>query len=194
MQETNLLGMIQNQIEKQQNLLQFVNQNQQTLLRKMEDMEQSIKRMGRLQTVSTAPPSRVMDNQPTPGLRPADHLVQILEQSGERAALAQWSAVRVKITAASQNRIHRGDMAGIELEPAQAGASFLVFQINGENLLVPNQETLGVFQRYHTGYTGLFALKRQPSQPAPQLSKPARVQPQGRLWRLVEQGEVLIRG
>lgn len=194
-QGTNLLETIQNQMEKQKNLLQFVKQNQQTLLRKTEDMEQSIKRMGQLQTVSTAPPPRIMDNpQLTPRLSPTDHLVQILEQGGDRAALAQWSAVRVKITAASQNRIYRGDVAGIELEPTRAGASFLVFQINGENLLVPNQETLGVFQRYQTGHTGLFVLRRQPARPTPQVSEPARVQPQGKLWRVVEQGEVLIRG
>lgn len=191
-QEARLLETIQNQIERQQNLLQSVQQNQQTLLRKMEDLEQSI---GRFQPVPTTPPPRITDNsQPAPRLSPADHLVQLLEQGGDRAALAQWSAVRVKITAASQNRIHRGDIAGLELEPAQAGASFLVFQVNGENLLVPNQETLGVFQRYQTGHTGLFALKRQPSRPAPQVSEPARVQPQGKLWRVVKQGEVLIRG
>lgn len=159
-----------------------------------------MKRIGHSQTGSTAPPlrPRVVDNpQSTPGLRlglPADHLVQVLEQSGERGALAQWPVVRVKITAASQNRTHRGDIAGLELEPTRAGASFLVFQVNGENLLVPNQETLGVFQRYRTGHAGLFALKRQPSQPTPQISKPARVQPQGNLWQVVEQGEVLIRG
>lgn len=194
MQETSLLETIQSKIENQQNLLQFMKQNQQTLLRKTEDMEQSIKRMGQLQTVVAAPPPRVMDNpQQIPRLSPADHLVQVLEQGGDRAALAQWSAVKVKITAASQSRIHRGDMAGITLEPAQAGASFLVFQVNGENLLVPNRETLGIFQR-QTGHTGLFVLKRRPSQPTPQVSKPARVQLQGEHWRVVEQGEVLIRG
>ncbi len=193
-QEINLLKMIYSQVEKQQNLLQFMERNQQALLRKMQDMEQSIKRMGRLQVVPAAPPPRVRDNpQPIPRLGPADHLVQVLEQGGDRAALAQWSAVKVKITAASQNRIYRGDIAGIELEPAQAEASFLVFQVNGENLLVPNQETLGVFQRYQTGHTGLFELKRQ-SRPAPQVSEPARVQPQGRIWRVVEKGKVLIRG
>ena len=193
-QETNLLNTIQNQMEKQQDLLQFVTRNQQILLRKMEEMEQSLKNTGRLQTVSTAPPPRVMDNpQPTPRLSPADHLVQVLEQGGDRAALAQWSAVKVKITAASQSRTYRGDVAGVELEPAQAGASFLVFQIRGENLLVPNQETLGVFQRYQRGHTGLFVLSRQSSQPTPQVSKPARVQMQGKLWRVVEQGEVLVR-
>jgi len=160
-QQTNLLNRIQNQMEKQQNLLQFVTQNQQTLLRKTEEMEQRLKNIGRLQTVSTAPPPRVMDNpQPTPRLSPADHLVQVLEQGGDRAALAQWSAVKVKITAASQSRTYRGDVDGVELEPAQAGASFLVFQIRGENLLVPNQETLGVFQRYQRGHTGLFVLNR----------------------------------
>ena len=195
MQEISLLEMIQNQMEKQQNLLQFVKQNQQALLQKMEDMSQRIEKIEQFQTVSAAPPPRVIDNsQSTPRLRSADHLVQVLEQGGDQAALTQWSAVRVKITAASQNRIYCGDIAGLELEPAQAGASFLVFQVNGENLLVPNQETLGVFQRYQTGHTGLFVLKRQPSRPAPQLSKPARVQPQGKLWRVVELGEVLIRG
>lgn len=197
-QDSSPLEMIQDQMKEQQNLVQSVQQNQQTLLRKTEDMEQSIKRMGRLQTVATAPPPRprvVNEPQSTPRLRlsPADHLVQVLEQGGDRAALAQWPVVRVKITAASQNHIHRGDIAGIELEPAQGGASFLVFQVNGENLLVPNQETLGVFQRYQRGHTGLFVVKRQPSQPTPQVSKPARVQSQGKLWRVVEQGEVLIR-
>lgn len=193
-QETSLLKTIQNQMERQQNLLQSVKQNQQTLLWKMENMEQSIKTMAQLPTASATPLPKFTENpQPTPGLSPADHLVQALEQGGDRATLAQWSAVRVKITAASQHRIHRGDVAGLELEPTQAGASFLVFQINGENLLVPNQETLGVFQRYQTGHTGLFVLKRQSSQPTPQVSKPARVQPQGKLWRVVEQGEVLIR-
>ena len=195
MQETNLLETIQNKMEKQQNLLQFMEQNQQALLRKTEGIEQSIKRMGHFQAVSTAPSPRVVDSpQQTPRLSPADHLVQVLEQGGDRAALAQWSAVKVKITEASQNRIHRGDIAGISLERAQAGASFLVFQVNGENLLVPNQETLGAFQRYHTGHTGLFVLKGQPSRPTPQVSKPARVQLQGNHWHVVEQGEVLIRG
>lgn len=194
-QETGLLETIQNKMEKQQNLLQFMEQNQQALLRKTEGMEQSIKRMGHFQAVSTAPSPRVVDSpQQTPRLSPADHLVQVLEQGGDRAALAQWSAVKVKITEASQSRIHRGDIAGISLERAQAGASFLVFQVNGENLLVPNQETLGAFQRYHTGHTGLFVLKGQPSRPTPQVSKPARVQLQGKHWHVVEQGEVLIRG
>ncbi|SAY40070.1 hypothetical protein FLM9_1025 [Candidatus Synechococcus spongiarum] len=193
-QDASLLE-IQNQMEKQQKLLQYLKQDQQTLLRKVEDMEQSMKRIGRFQPAATAPPPRVMDKpQPTPRLSPANSLVQVLEQGGDRAALARWSAVKVKITAASQNRIYRGDIAGLELEPAQAGASFLVFQVNGENLLVPNHETLGVFQRCQTGHTGLFALKRQPAQPTPQVSKPARVQPQGKFWRVVEQGEVLIRG
>lgn len=194
-QETILLETIQNKIEKQQGLLQFMKQNQQTLLRKTEDMEQSLKRMGQFQAVSTTPPPRVMDNpQQTPRLSPSDHLVQVLEQGGDRAALAQWSAVKVRITEASQSRIHRGDIAGISLERAQAGASFLVFQVNGENLLVPNQETLGAFQRYRRGHAGLFVLDRQPSRPTPQVSKPARVQLQGNHWRVVEQGEVLIRG
>ena len=194
-QETSLLETIRNQMERQQNLLQFVKQNQQTLLRRTEDMEQSIKSIERFQTVSTAPapPPRAMDNpQPTTRLSPAKHLVHVLKQGGDRAALAKWSAVKVRITATSKNRIHRGDIAGLELEPAQAGASFLVFQVNGENLLVPNRETLGVFQRYQTGHTGLFALKRQLSRPTPQVSEPARVRPQGKLWQVVEQGEVLI--
>jgi len=194
-QETSSLEIIKNQMKQQQSLLQVMEKKQQTLLRKTEDMEQSIKRIGRFQTVATAPTPRIINNpQPTPRLSPADHLVQVLEQGGDRAALAQWSAVRVKLTASSQNRIHRGDIAGLELEPAQAGASFLVFQVNGENLLVPNQETLGMFQRYQTGHTGLFALKRQLSRAGPQVSEPARVQPQGRLWRVAEQGEVLVQG
>ena len=196
-QDPGPLEMIQNQMKKQQNLLQSVQQNQQALLRKTDDMERSMKRIGHSQSASTAPlprPGEVDKPLSTPRLRldPADHLVQVLEQGGDRAALAQWSVVRVKVTAASQDRTYRGDMAGVELEPAQAGASFLVFQVNGENLLVPNQETLEVFQRYQRGHTGLFVLKRQPSRSTPQVSKPARVQRQGRLWRVVEQGEVLI--
>lgn len=113
-QEASLLETIQNQMERQQNLLQSVKQNQQNLLRKTEDMEQSIKSIRRFQTVptATAPPPRAMDNpQPTTRLSPADHLVQVLKQGGDQAALAQWPAVKVKITAASQNRIHRGDVA-----------------------------------------------------------------------------------
>ena len=108
-QETSLLETIQNQMNQQNSVLYRLEHNQQTLLRKTEDMEQSIKRIGRFQTVATAPTPRVINNpQPTPRLSPADHLVQILEQGGDRAALAQWSAVRVKLTASSQNRIHRG--------------------------------------------------------------------------------------
>ena len=195
MQKDHLIKRFQSQMKNQQDLLQFMKQKQQTLLQKTEDMEQSIERIKRPQTVASAPFPGAMDNpQSTPRLSPADHLVQVLEQGGDRAALAQWSAVGVKITAASQNRIHRGDTAGVALEPTQAGASFLVFQVNGENLLVPNRETLGIFQRYQRGHTGLFVLKPQSSQPTPQVSKPARVQPQGKHWRVLEQGEVLIRG
>ena len=194
-QATNLLRTIQNQMENQQNLLQFMGENQQGLLRKMEDIERSIEKTGQLQAMATAPQRMAVNNpQPTPMLSPADHLVQVLQQGGDRAALAQWPAVKVKITAASQNRIYQGFATGVELEPARAGASFLIFQVNGEHLLVPNQETMELFQRRQRGHTGLFVLERQPSLPRPQVSKPARVQPQGKLWRVVEQGEILIRG
>ena len=109
--------------------------------------------------------------------------------------MAQWPSVKVKITADSQSRIYCGDTTGIELESTRSGASFVIFQVDGEHLLAPNRETLDIFQRYQRGQAGLFVLERQPSQADPQVSRPARVQRQGgQRWRVVEQGEVLIRG
>ena len=197
-QETNLLMTIRtilDKIEKQQGLLQSMENKQQSLLSKVENMERSIGKTDSLQAIDTARSPMAVDNpQTTPVLSPADHLVHVLEQGGDRAAMARWPVTKVKITAASRDLIYQGldSNTGVELEPTQSGASFLIFQVNGENLLVPNQKTIRLFQLSQRGHAGLFTLERQPSQPAPQVNKPARVQLQGKFWQVVEQGRIFI--
>jgi len=135
----------------------------------------------------------VMDKpQPTPRLSPADHLVQALEQGGDRAALAQWSAVKVKITAASQSRTYRGDVAGVDREPAQAGTGFLASRSVERICLSPTRKPWGYSSATGEDTLGCLCSSGNRRNP-PQVSKPALVQPQGKLWRVVKQGEVLIR-
>ena len=173
MQKDHLIKRFQSQMKNQQDLLQFMKQKQQTLLQKTEDMEQSIERIKRPQTVASAPFPGAMDNpQSTPRLSPADHLVQVLEQGGDRAALAQWSAVGVKITAASQNRIHRGDTAGVALEPTQAGASFLVFQSMERICLCPIGKPWAYSSAIREGTLDCLCLSRSRRNQLPRSANP----------------------
>jgi len=197
-EQKHLLQRLEQAQGAQMDMLQRLEQAQRAQMDILRRLEQA-QSLGYRRKLETPPLSTTSKTATTGAPQPAQRLtvaglVRALKYK-DRIALSQYRSTPVKVTSASRTRQQQALEASkvdVELEPTDAGASFLIFQVNGEELLVPNYQTLELFQRYQRGHRGLFVLERQLGQAAPEVLEPARVEKRGQFWRVVGQGRVLI--
>lgn len=137
--------------------------------------------------LTTAMVSDVPEN-PPPSLTAASLIRAV--NSGDRQVLREALTAELNITSSSENSIVMGMTEATELEEVSAGGSYLLFSLEGRNLLFPTDRTLRGFSTTQPS-KGLYSFV-QHSVAKAEIIEPAVLEKSGAVWRVIQKGRVAI--